>query len=93
MLWDVKELEEIETAEKWSNGNEDAYHFWYGVISGFPLCCIIHFCDSWHGGIENKFDLDEMKVYEETNIQHNKRIMCPLCVINEIRNLNIWGVV
>lgn len=56
--------------------DEWSYHFWYGISLGYPLCCILWFCDVWDKEKGNIKDL-----MDNNNWKHNiGYIQCPNCV-------------
>jgi len=57
--------------------------FWDGIESGFPLCCILFFCDPWYRlryikGKPLAYDLWGNWVTRKHYVQ------CPECVIKEV---------
>lgn len=56
--------------------------FWAGIESGYPLCCIIFFCDVWcNVRSENRMFHGRPECYDwNTNAGY---IQCPDCIIKE----------
>ncbi len=56
--------------------------FWCGIESGFPLCCIIFYCDYWHKKALRKLKMfhgrPECYDWKSNNVGH---IQCPTCII------------
>jgi len=57
--------------------------FWDGIKSGFPLCCILFFCDTWYRLRYVKGKPLENKLFWNwyTGAGH---VQCPECVIKEV---------
>jgi len=58
--------------------------FWSGIESGFPLCCVLFFCDTWY----------RLRYYKdkplEKELWRNWRtgtyyVQCPECIIKGIK--------
>ncbi len=57
--------------------------FWTGIESGYPLCCIIFFCDVWNPLRESHRMFHGKPECYDWN--HNVGyIQCPECIIKEI---------
>ena len=58
--------------------------FWDGIESGFPLCCIIFFCDVWCPLREShKMFHGRPECYDwKSNVGH---IQCPECIISGLK--------
>lgn len=57
-----------------------SYHFWYGLISRFPLCCVLFFCDVW-------LDLRKKKTMFSYKKSKDWKwglgyVPCPVCAVN-----------
>jgi len=58
--------------------------FWDGIESGFPLCCIIFFCDVWNPIREShRMFHGRPECYDWSC--HVGYIQCPECIIKEIK--------
>ena len=75
---------ELEPKDEWS------YHFWFGLKCGYPLCCIIWFCDSqlnqgiqWDGLYEKIYReaYDSQPKAYETRVSYSQ---CPECLARSI---------
>lgn len=77
---------ELEPKDEWS------YHFWFGIKCGYPLCCIIWYCDTMTNKGKQEDSLFE-RVYreevmfnpilKETKSDHNE---CPDCLLRRLTN-------
>lgn len=84
--WEVEEFiltdeekAEIALAESLSKNGEDRwlYHFYYGVTSKFPLCCVLHYCD-----VDDSLTKSVGDEYKEGKISGGyDMIKCPECLI------------
>lgn len=59
----------------------ESYGFWHGIVSGFPLCCII-----WHNYffLNNNWYVDESYITKHHKFLKNPRIMCPDCLVRNL---------
>lgn len=57
-----------------------SYMFWHGIVSGYPLCCILYFCDVWYNFRKEKrmFSGKEAKDWD-FNMGY---VLCPNCAID-----------
>ena len=67
--------------KRWSISLKDdswSRNFWDGIESGFPVCCIIFYCDIWLGLRRRKmmFSYEESHDYD-TGIGY---VQCPECI-------------
>lgn len=72
----IDDLNKNWTGNFWSDWNGD---FWDGINSGFPLCCIIFFCDIWCPLRISKrmFSGKESRDWRS----HVGYVQCPECII------------
>jgi len=65
------------------------FHFWYGIESKFPICCIIYFCNFF---LTNNF-YSWITNEDYQKIDHENKwigyIQCPNCIANSLENLKI----
>lgn len=55
-------------------------HFFDGIVSGYPLCCVLFFCGGWEGLLEKIPEFqDDMPIME-----YNERVMCPRCIMESL---------
>lgn len=56
--------------------------FWFGIISKFPLCCILWFCDVW-----NVYDPSK-KVHFDSDYKSWSQcigyVQCPSCMVKRL---------
>ena len=54
--------------------------FWAGIESGFPLCCILFFCDTWYRLRYSSGKPLEKELWRnwDTNVNY---VQCPECII------------
>ena len=76
-----KEISKVKSLATFNN--RDSFDFWYGIISGFPLCCIDYYMNEWKDSIQD--------IVKEVITSHNnklqasvQRTMCPECIINTL---------
>ena len=72
-----QELVRSLSSDKWSND------FWYGIVSGFPTCCIMFFCDVWYRDGELSIDMNAGTggEYHHEGIYY---IQCPDCIAKSV---------
>lgn len=61
------------TTDEWS------HYFWNGIISGYPLCCILFFCDVWTGLRFSK-KMFSGKECHDWDLRMNY-VLCPDCAV------------
>jgi len=55
-------------------------HFFDGITSGYPTCCVLFFCGEWLYLLENIPELQE-----DVPIMDNKeRVMCIRCIMESL---------
>lgn len=81
---------ELEPKDEWS------YHFWFGIKCGYPLCCIIWYCDSianngkQEGGLFEKvyrsefMDNPNWKPTRESILNQADHNQCPECLARSV---------
>lgn len=80
-----KELDEVHKLARF--GDSNSFDFWYGIISGFPLCCIDYFINEWSYTIRDIYD--EVRTYENNHLQQStERTMCPNCILEKLLPVN-----
>lgn len=60
--------------------------FWFGIDSGFPLCCIDFFETFWR--VVRTSQVEEFHITENwfTDPDNTGRIYCPECMIKKMKN-------
>ncbi len=71
---------EQELVNRLSNSKKIGYDFWYGIISHFPLCCILFYCY-----VHNPCDLSNDYISKKCYMPY---VECPECVIKRLENLD-----
>ena len=58
--------------------------FWFGIESGYPLCCVIFFCDVWCPiRAEHRMFHGKSECYDCRNnkVQY---VQCPDCIVESV---------
>ena len=74
-----------------------SYHFWKGLRCGYPICCILWFCNVVTNYGEQRDSLFERifrEVYDDKPLTRkqadfNKRNMCPDCISNTLNKITL----
>lgn len=66
--------------------NMESYHFWHGIVSGYPQCCIDFFIYSWDRGLLAKRIRNDIPIYKD-KLERGNRIMCPDCIVRGLRDV------
>ncbi len=63
--------------------------FWRGIKFGYPLCCIIFYCDYWHEKALRKIKMfhGRPEVYDWETKKKVGHIQCPECIIKNVRRI------
>ena len=61
-------------------------NFWAGIESGYPLCCIIFFCDVWINMRREHRMFHGKPECSDYTFKDAGFIMCPECIIKALSN-------